>query len=277
MRSIVGLLLAGLVLLLAVPVQSTADTIAQTTQASENQRAWLGVSLAPVPAALSHQLQSILENGQGVLVEAVSPDSPAAKAGLQRWDLLLKLNDQKLYSPQQLASLIETFKPGDRIGLELVRDGKLQKVTATLGGAREPNDLGAMWQRGYPEPPRFRPPHFRERWFNLPDFDHGEATHVMEAFEEISVRKLGDDHYIVKLRFLDNNGEQQSFSVEGSYEEVRRQILTNTSLPEQKKNALLNALKLNPDTLLPDELPGFPLMPPLPRFDEFFRRPDSWF
>ena len=92
---------------------------------------WLGVVAREVSPEASQQLD--LPAGSGLVVEMVVPDSGAAKAGVQKYDILTKLDDQMLVNPPQLVTLVRSKKEGDKVELTLLRKGKLQKVTATLG------------------------------------------------------------------------------------------------------------------------------------------------
>jgi hypothetical protein len=92
--------------------------------------AYLGLSTSPPPAALRHQLR--LPDGTALVVDFVQPNSPAQKAGIRQYDLLLKLNDQLLINAEQLAVLVRTFKPGDEIHLTLLREGERQSPSLTL-------------------------------------------------------------------------------------------------------------------------------------------------
>ena len=280
MKKSIGVLAIAAALGIGFAAPSHAETVAQTTEAPGAERPWLGITLGDVPRALSRQLGKLIPDGQGVMIEGVSPNSPAAQAGLRRWDVLLAMDGQKLYSPQQLAALVAKRKPGSEVTFQLVREGRLETVKARIGGSPELSRVRPGWRHHPAEPPRFRPwrlmPHA-----DIPGLPRQQSVNVMEQFEAISIRKLGDDRYRAEIEFLDDNGEKRKFSVEGTYDEVRKQIADNPDLPEQRKNSLLNALKMNPDVLLPDELEGFPLlpppMPPMPRFDELFDLPDSWF
>ncbi len=281
----INLALVLLVILLTGGISTvSAETIAQTTEAQPAQRGWLGITLAPVPQVLSQQLGKLLPPGQGVMVEAISPNSPAARAGIKRWDILLAMGDQKLYAPRQLAELVASRKPGENVTFTLVRSGKQQTVNIKIGHAPTVVQPDAAWGFGYPHPypgPRhFRPWRMLPPDMSPPGFSAPQTVHVMEQFEAITIRKLGDGRYHAAIEFLDDNGEKKSFVVEGTYDEVREQIANNQDLPDSRKNSLLNALKKNPDALLPDGFSGFPVLPPLPampHFDEFFGRPDSWF
>jgi CTP:molybdopterin cytidylyltransferase MocA len=102
--------------------------------------AYLGVSASPVSAALRAQLA--LPQGIGLVVDAVEPDSPAAKAGLQQHDVLHKLNDQLLVNWEQLATLIRTFKAGDEVALHAIRQAKPVVLSAKLAEKEVPEQVG---------------------------------------------------------------------------------------------------------------------------------------
>ena len=112
---------------------------------------WLGVSTEEVSEALASQLG--LKPGQGLLVVYVAPDSPAAKAGIQKYDVLEELGDQMLTGPDQLRKLVQMQKEGDSIQLTLHRAGKKQTVSATLGKRMESFSMGSgtgspAWAQG---------------------------------------------------------------------------------------------------------------------------------
>ena len=91
---------------------------------------YLGVSASPPPAVLRKQLG--LAVGMGLVVDFVVPDSPAAKAGLQQYDVLQKLEDQLLVNQEQFSVLVRSHKPGNEVKLTIIRDGKPQTLTAKL-------------------------------------------------------------------------------------------------------------------------------------------------
>jgi hypothetical protein len=92
--------------------------------------AWLGVSASSPPPALRRQLK--LPDGTGLVVDFVQPKSPAEQAGIRQYDLLVKLNDQLLINPEQLAVLVRTFKPGEVVHVSLFREGEKQRQDVTL-------------------------------------------------------------------------------------------------------------------------------------------------
>jgi membrane-associated protease RseP (regulator of RpoE activity) len=93
--------------------------------------AWLGLSTEEAPEALTAQLG--LDPGIGLVISYVTPDSPAAKAGLKKNDLLVEFEGQALSVPAQLRRLVQARKEGDEVKLGYYRSGKEQTTTATLG------------------------------------------------------------------------------------------------------------------------------------------------
>lgn len=86
---------------------------------------WLGVMTEPVPEALRAQLN--LKENQGLLVQEVAPESPAAAAGLQRFDIVLKAADKPLAKIEDLIEALDAAK-GQKLALEILRGGKSRRV-----------------------------------------------------------------------------------------------------------------------------------------------------
>ena len=91
---------------------------------------WLGVAPEEVSEELRAQLP--LEAGAGLLVRSVLPDSPAAKAGLQKNDVLMKIDDQLLTNPGQLRALVSAKKDGDTVKLTYFRRGQQATLDVQL-------------------------------------------------------------------------------------------------------------------------------------------------
>jgi len=268
----------------------TAQAPGTTQQQVQTQQTWLGVALSSIPKVLSRQLGEVIPERQGVMVQSVSPDSPAQKAGIQAFDILLNYGDQKLYSAEQLAGLVASDTANKEVTLGVVRNGIKQDIKVTLGTHRlsaVPMPRHPMFgfnrQPMMPSFPRSLP---RTMPRAMPDFAMPSQpapsgkTHVMQQFESIKIKTMDGDRYHAEVEYQENGGEKKQFIFEGKYDEVREQIKSNKDLPESKKNSLLNALKNNPDQLIPDgftDFPAMPAMPPMPSFDRFFDKTPSWF
>ncbi len=294
MKKTLVLSLLGMALSSTVYVETTVATVPppdnQTAVTQAARQTWLGVSLAPIPSALAQQLSDIIPDKQGVMVQSVSPQSPAAKAGIQAFDILLSYGDQQLYSPQQLASLVAADKPGNSVTLTLVRKGLKQTLEVTLGSQQLPplSSLPPTMRSdphfGFGRMPPLQPfPDVWSRPFAIPHFSQpalppqgafvnplSAQAHVMQQFQSIQIKRLDGDRYHAEVEYQENGGEKKKFTFEGSYQEVREQIKNNKELPQSKKNSLLNALKNNPNQLIPDGFMNFPGFPAFNGFNGFF-------
>ncbi len=110
---------------------------------------YLGVVTAPIPPALAAQLG--LAEGFGMVVSDVLPDSPAAQAGVQKWDVLTKFNDQRIISAEQFATLVRAEAKDAGATLTLIRKAQEQKVPVKVGekmmAERRGFPLPGDWQR----------------------------------------------------------------------------------------------------------------------------------
>lgn len=100
---------------------------------------FMGVSVSPASEELSIHLP--LAKGTGLIVQSVSKDSPAQKAGILENDILTKLDDQILIHPTQFSVLVSSKKEGDSVKLSLLRKGAVQEIPVVLG-KNEGGDAG---------------------------------------------------------------------------------------------------------------------------------------
>src|SRR2546423_2175277 len=82
----------------------------------------LGVSTEEASETVGAQLG--LSPGAGLVVTYVAAEGPAAKAGVQKNDVLIQFDGQLLVHPSQLRKLVRMHKPGDSVKLEAYRAGK---------------------------------------------------------------------------------------------------------------------------------------------------------
>lgn len=74
------------------------------------------------------------EKGEkGVEIKSISKDGGAEKAGLKKGDVITKIDDVKIEEPDDLSKKVRSHKPGDKVSVTYLRDGKQQTVTAELG------------------------------------------------------------------------------------------------------------------------------------------------
>lgn len=119
-------------------------------RAAHNEKAkkliFLGVEVGPVDPALRAQFE--LPEGTGLMVQEVVPGSPAAQAGLKKYDVLQKLDDQLLINAEQLAVLVRTHKAGDSVALSVIHGGKSDTVSPKLIETEAPAMQGGEFRGG---------------------------------------------------------------------------------------------------------------------------------
>lgn len=203
-------------------------------------QATLGIGVEPMPQVLTSHLPDVIGKGRGILIADVSEDSPAAKAGLRKHDVLVRYDDQDLYSPEQLVKRVRNAKPGSEVELEYVRAGKLHTVKVKLG--EKPKDV----------PTESNWPGFN-RQFDVPmipykpDFltekhdARGEGTEWTH-FESMSVTKGIDGKYTAKVKYKDADGASIDREYIGTRQEVRDAIEGDKQLPEAQRDQLLRSL-----------------------------------
>jgi membrane-associated protease RseP (regulator of RpoE activity) len=135
----IGLIRAGNKQAVEVTPRSSATQLALNFIARNTGEAkfWLGVGLAPADDTLRSQLS--LAANEGLVVDHVESDSPAAKAGVMVNDVLLKLDGKALTTIEALTEQIQSI--GDKsTSLELLRRGKPASLSVT------PEKHDAAWQ-----------------------------------------------------------------------------------------------------------------------------------
>jgi serine protease Do len=101
----------------------------------EDGASWLGVELHEVNSDTAKELK--LPGERGVVLGAVVPDSPAAKAGLKEKDVVTEINGQRVEGAAQFRRMIHEIPAGRAAQLTVWRDGHAQAVSVTLGKAEE--------------------------------------------------------------------------------------------------------------------------------------------
>ena len=94
-------------------------------------RGFLGVGDMQAVSPEDAKSMGVGEQG-GVLIGLVVEDSPAAKAGVQAGDVVIRVGGQHVDNPAALRSLVASAAPGAPVAIDLVRDGKVVKVSANL-------------------------------------------------------------------------------------------------------------------------------------------------
>jgi len=115
----------------AVPSNSAVQVVDQLKQFGETRRGWLGVHVQNVTEEIAESLG--MKEATGALVANVSPDSPAATAGIQPSDVILKFDGQPVENMRGLPRAVAATPIGKAVPVEVLRKGQTLDVTVTVG------------------------------------------------------------------------------------------------------------------------------------------------
>ncbi len=119
----------------AIPSNMVQQVVGQLRSRGKVIRGWLGVGIQEVTADLAAKF-SIKEN-DGVLVNDVFENEPAARAGLKPGDIIAKVDGHRVETPAGLSRAVAGLTPGTKIELDVIRNGERRTVTVDLGERKE--------------------------------------------------------------------------------------------------------------------------------------------
>ena len=122
----------------AIPIEMATSVLDRLENGEEIERPLLGVSMVDANndyALFSYKVYLDKDYEKGVVVIDVEKDSPAGEAGLQKDDVILKINDIEIEDSTHLKYVLYKYSVGDTIKLEYERDGKAKIVEVKLNKA----------------------------------------------------------------------------------------------------------------------------------------------
>jgi len=117
----------------AIPSSMAKQISAQLVDHGRVVRGWLGVVLQPLTPDLAASFG--VDGRKGALISEVSPDSPAARAGLRAGDVVLEVDGSRVESPGDVARGVGLVGPGHTAKLTVWRDKAERSVEIVLGEA----------------------------------------------------------------------------------------------------------------------------------------------
>ncbi|MHA1164753.1 MAG: Do family serine endopeptidase [Alphaproteobacteria bacterium] len=115
----------------AVPAKTAVHVIDQLRKYGETRRGWLGVRIQTVTDAIAESMG--MDKPTGALVATVTPDSPAAEAGLEVGDVVLSFDGTAIESMRSLPRLVARTAIGRTIDVVILRNDLKQTVKITIG------------------------------------------------------------------------------------------------------------------------------------------------
>ena len=114
----------------AIPMNMAKQITEQLIEHGEVKRGRLGFSAQDLTPDLAQAFG--IEHNKGVVVARVEPESPADKANMKVGDVIIKVNGQDVQNSAQVRNEIGLLRVGDRVKIEIIRNGKARTLTATV-------------------------------------------------------------------------------------------------------------------------------------------------
>jgi serine protease Do len=135
----------------AIPINLAKSVMEQLKEHGKVVRGWLGVEIQEVTPDLAKSFGLSVPNG--ALVAGVESDGPAAKAGIERGDIIVKYDGQTVHDEHELPEMVAATPIGKRVPIEVIRNGKHVTLDANIAvlkeqqiaSAENPGEAGASW------------------------------------------------------------------------------------------------------------------------------------
>ena len=116
----------------AIPINMAKHSYKQLREGKSVERGFIGVQFKQLTPDVATSLD-LPEDTKGVTVESVVEDSPAAKAGLKPYDVIIEFEGQPVEKSNEFVNRVSMLEPGTKIKLVVLRDGKRRTFDVTLG------------------------------------------------------------------------------------------------------------------------------------------------
>jgi serine protease DegS len=94
-------------------------------------RGWLGIEVQPLSQELAESFG--LKGHPGIVVAGIFREGPAQRAGLQVGDVILAINGEPAGDGRKSMNQVARIKPGDKVAIEVMRNGHRLKLIAEVG------------------------------------------------------------------------------------------------------------------------------------------------
>ena len=125
----------------AIPIDVAMNIKTQIVAHGKVEHGRLGVTIQEVNQSLAQSFG--LDKAAGALVGSVAKGSPAAKAGLEPGDVILRVDGREIAASSELPALIAQMRPGTTVALDVWRHGKPVTLAATVGADPQAATLAA--------------------------------------------------------------------------------------------------------------------------------------
>jgi len=114
----------------ATPIHLAKAVLSQLKEKGKVTRGWLGVYIQRLTPEVAESLS--VPGKKGALVADVTKDGPAEKAGIKSGDVIVSFNGRSVSDEHELPQMVAATKPGSKVTIGVIRDGKDVKVPVTI-------------------------------------------------------------------------------------------------------------------------------------------------
>lgn len=225
------------------------------------QAGYLGIKVETLPDSIRSALSADLPEKGGVIVTGLASNSPAAKSGIKKQDILLSYSDKPILSPQEFINNVKAGQANSVVMVKLLRQGETQVLPVTLGDERlarsfpPPHHQIKEFQPkpGQPTAPAVSTLPGNTQVPNVMAKQPGAKSGVSNRmngqggmpanFKGLAIRRVGDDIYDASIGVTAFDGSVQRRSFVGTREQILQQITMDRSLPYEARQQLLYAVK----------------------------------
>ena len=125
----------------AIPIDQVLDVLPQLRAHGRVARGFIGVGLTSVTPALDRALG--LGVSEGALIQDVTPELPAARAGLRTYDVIVGIDGRPIRSDEELINDVSRRLPGSIADVEVLREGRRLRLSVKLAERPVPALLGS--------------------------------------------------------------------------------------------------------------------------------------
>ncbi len=183
----------------AIPINLVNRIVEDLRSNGRVTRAWLGVYVQPVDAAMAKTLG--MDIAKGALIQQIVDGSPADKADLKQLDVILEFDGREVENSGKLPILVSTQRPNEKKKLKVLRDGKIITITVKLGELpdeiaaagpieSEKSDIGLTVETVSAE---------RLRFYNLSQDSEGVLVTSVERDSDAFKKNIRSGHLIQKM------------------------------------------------------------------------------
>lgn len=232
---------------------------------SSDTRPYIGVQLdmSTLPDLLTKHLR--LLPGQGVRVRNIQKSSPAEEIGLERDDIITRIQDQDVYKYESIVFAVQEAQVGEEITLEIIHLGERRQLKIKLGQTEgEPEwkyppepEIEQVWRPG-----RIYKPSPDGNWVEIPTDKLPKGLDITKLFSEIYTT-INQNGQAITIKGNPNN-EDSIIIIRDGDDKLEATIKDIDKLPEKYRKvaeeALTKARKRKQESSLPD-------VPPIPQRD----------